>query len=211
MPELDTAQLVALAAVLGFASGVRLYAVLFAVGLAGWMGWVPLPSGLQPLAHPWILTASGVMMATEFLADKVPWIDSLWDAVHTFIRIPAGAALAAATFGGDSATWATIAALAGGSLAATSHFSKASTRAAVNTSPEPVSNVAVSTAEDVGVAGLLWLLLEYPIVALAAVVVLLVAAIWLLVKFVRFLRALRARLDAWRDAPHPDRPGTHHV
>jgi hypothetical protein len=192
--SLDTAQLIAIASVLGFASGIRLYAVLFAVGLAGYMQWVPLPPGLQLLAHPWVLGASGLMMAIEFFADKIPALDSLWDTVHTLIRIPAGAALAAAVFGGDSALWATLAALLGGSLAATSHFTKAGGRALVNTSPEPFSNLAVSGAEDALVGGLLLLLLAYPWVAAAIVLLLVVLAAWLLPKLVRFIVRLLQRL-----------------
>ena len=195
MPDsLDTAQLIAIASVLGFASGIRLYAVLFAVGLAGYMQWVPLPPGLQLLAHPWVLGASGLMMAIEFFADKIPALDSLWDTVHTLIRIPAGAALAAAVFGGDSALWATLAALLGGSLAATSHFTKAGGRALVNTSPEPFSNLAVSGAEDALVGGLLLLVLAYPWVAAAIVLLLVVLAAWLLPKLVRFIVRLLQRL-----------------
>lgn len=197
MQSLDTAQLIALAGVLGFASGVRLYAVLFCVGLAGWLGWLPLPPGLQLLAHPWVLGASGLMMAIEFFADKVPLIDSMWDGVHTFIRIPAGAALAAAAFvgaGGDAALWGTIAALVGGSLAATSHFTKASARLAVNTSPEPVSNIALSTAEDVTALGLLWLALANPWIAAGVVVVLLVLAVWLMIRLAKFVRRMFERI-----------------
>ena len=197
---LDLAQLVALAAVLGFASGIRLYAVLLVVGLVGYAGWVDLPAGLDVLSHPWVLAASGVMFAVEFFADKVPAVDSLWDALHTFIRIPAGAALAASVFGfgtaagPDSAAWATVMAIIGGSLAATSHFTKAGTRAAVNTSPEPVSNLVASTAEDVLVGGLLALVLAYPLAALAVVLLLVALAIWLLPKLARFIRAVLRRL-----------------
>ncbi len=194
MTGLDTAQLVAIASVLGFASGIRLYLVLFGVGLAGWMGWVELPAGLQVLAHPWVLGASGSMMAVEFFADKVPALDSLWDTLHTLIRIPAGAALAAAVFGGDSALWATIAAILGGSLAATSHFTKAGGRALVNTSPEPFSNAAVSTGEDVLAGGLLLLVLAYPWVAAAIVLLLVLLAAWLLPKLARFIVRLLRRL-----------------
>ncbi len=192
--QFDLAQLVALAAVLGFASGIRLYSVLLITGLVGYAGWVDLPGGLAILQHPWVLAASGVMFIVEFIADKIPGVDSAWDGIQTFIRIPAGAALAAGAFGGvDSAVWTTIAAIVGGSLAATSHFTKAGTRAAANTSPEPFSNVALSVTEDVGVAGLMWLLLSYPLVALGIVVVLLIAAIWLLPKLFRFItRVLRA-------------------
>ena len=194
MDSFDTAQLIAIASVLGFASGIRLYLVLFVVGLAGHLQWVPLPSGLQVLAHPWVMGASGVMMAAEFLADKVPALDSLWDTVHTVIRIPAGAALAAALFGGDSALWATIAAILGGSLAATSHFTKAGSRALVNTSPEPFSNIAVSSAEDVLAGGLLFLVLAYPWAAAAVVLVLVLLSLWLLPKLFRFIVRLLRRL-----------------
>jgi Domain of unknown function (DUF4126) len=194
MDSFDTAQLIAIASVLGFASGIRLYAVLFAVGLAGYLQWLPLPSGLQLLAHPWVLGASGLMMLIEFLADKVPAVDSLWDTLHTLIRIPAGAALAAAVIGGDSATWATIAAVLGGSLAATSHFTKAGGRALINTSPEPFSNVAASSAEDVLVGGLLVLAVTYPWLAAGIVAALVLLAIWLLPKLIRFILRLLRRL-----------------
>ena len=192
--SLDTAQLIAIASVLGFASGIRLYLVLFAVGLAGYLQWVPLPAGLQLLAHPWVLGASGLMMAVEFFADKIPALDSVWDTVHTLIRIPAGAALAAALFGGDSATWATVAALLGGSLAATSHFTKAGSRALINTSPEPFSNVVASSAEDVLAGGLLLLVLTYPWVAAGVVLLLVLLALWLLPKLARFVVRLLRRL-----------------
>lgn len=203
--SLDTAQLIAIASVLGFASGIRLYLVLFVVGLAGYMQWVPLPAGLQLLAQPWVLGASALMMAIEFFADKIPALDSLWDAVHTLIRIPAGAALAAAIFGGDSATWTTVAALLGGSLAATSHFTKAGSRALINTSPEPFSNVAASTAEDVLAGGLLLLVLAYPWVAAGIVVLLVLLAIWLLPKLARFVARLLRRLTGGEPAPEEAR------
>ncbi len=178
MQAFDIPQLIALAAVLGFASGIRLYAVLLIAGLVGYAGWVELPGGLAVLQHPWVLSASAVMFAIEFFADKIPGVDSVWDAIQTFIRIPAGAALAAGVFGGmDNAAWTTVAAIFGGSLAATSHFAKAGTRAAANTSPEPFSNIALSAVEDVGVAGLMWLVLSYPLVALGVVIVLLILAV----------------------------------
>lgn len=194
MQTFDLPQLIALAAVLGFASGIRLYAVLLIAGLVGYAGWVELPGGLAILQHPWVLAASGIMFAIEFVADKIPGVDTAWDAIQTFIRIPAGAALAAGVFGGlDSAVWTTIAAIVGGSLAATSHFTKAGTRAAANTSPEPFSNIALSVAEDVGIAGLMWLVLSYPLLALGIVIVLLILAVWLLPKLIRFIaRMLRA-------------------
>ncbi|MGZ9059718.1 MAG: DUF4126 domain-containing protein [Burkholderiaceae bacterium] len=203
MNALDLPQLIALAAVLGFASGIRLYAVLLIAGLVGYAGWVDLPGGLAILQHPWVLAASGVMFAVEFVADKIPGVDTVWDAIQTFVRIPAGAALAAGVFGGmDSAAWTTVAAIVGGSLAATSHFTKAGTRAAANTSPEPFSNIGLSVAEDIGTAGLMWLVLSYPFVALGIVVVLLLLAAWLLPKLVRFIVRVIRKLFPVSPASH---------
>lgn len=205
MPALDTAQLTALAAALGWASGLRLYLVVFLTGLAGWLGWVALPTGLQVLQHPLVLGAAGLMLATEFVADKVPALDSLWDLVHTFIRIPAGAALAAAALGGDGATWSTVAGLLGGTLAATAHAAKATTRAAVNTSPEPFSNIGLSLLGDVTVPALLWLAWQHPVLfaaALAASLVLAVAALLVFFKYLRLLlRRLTGRIDPAAEAP----------
>jgi hypothetical protein len=190
--DLDTTQLFALAAALGWASGLRLYAVVFLTGLAGLLGWVTLPEGLRVLQQPVLLGASGLMLCVEFFADKVPGLDSLWDMVHTVIRIPAGALLAAGVFGGDQASWMLIAALMGGTLAATSHVAKASTRAAVNTSPEPFSNLGLSLAGDAAVPTMLWLAWEHPLwffAALALAVLLMLGLIVLLLKFVRRLLA----------------------
>jgi hypothetical protein len=190
---LDLTHLVALAAALGWASGLRLYAVVFLTGAVGWMGWVTLPEGLSLLQHPVVLVASFVMLVAEFVADKVPGLDTVWDAVHTFIRIPAGAALAAAVLGGDSATWATVAALLGGTLAATAHTAKATTRAAVNASPEPFSNLGLSLAGDAAVPALLWLAWEHPLWFFPALVLGLGVAVVLIVVLSRFLRALVSR------------------
>ena len=187
---MDTAQLAAIAAGLGWASGLRLYAVVFLTGLAGRLGWVDLPAGLQLLQSWPLLIASGSMLAVEFLADKLPWVDSMWDAVHTFIRVPAGAALAAGVFGWDQTEAATIAALLGGTLAATAHTAKASTRAMVNTSPEPFSNVALSLAGDAMVPGLLWLSWAHPTAFFLALGVGVVVMVVVIVMLVRFLRAL---------------------
>ncbi len=191
---LDMPQLLALAAALGWASGVRLYAAVFLSGLAGWMGWLALPPGLQVLQHPAMLGASGFMLFIEFFADKIPGVDSLWDLVHTAIRIPAGAALAAGALGADSSTMATVAGLLGGTLAATSHATKMTTRAAVNTSPEPFSNVGVSLLEDGLVVGALWLATTHPLLFGIALAVGLVLMVWLLVVLVKFLKALLRRL-----------------
>lgn len=191
---LDTPQLLALAAALGWASGIRLYAAVFLAGLAGWMGWVALPPGLQVLQHPAMLGASGFMLLVEFFADKIPGVDSLWDLVHTVVRIPAGAALAAGALGADSSTMATVAALLGGTLAATSHATKMTTRAAVNTSPEPFSNVGVSLLEEGLVVGALWLATTHPLLFGMALAIGLVLMVWLLVVLVAFLKALPKRL-----------------
>ena len=191
---LSMTQLVALAAALGWASGLRLYAVVFLTGLAGWLGWVTLPTGLQVLQHPGVLVVAGTLVLVEFLADKIPWVDSLWDAVHTFIRIPAGAALAAGVFGADAGAWTVIAALLGGGLAATAHAAKATTRAAVNTSPEPFSNIGLSLLGDATVPAMLWLAWAHPLLFFAALTVALLLMGTLIVVLFKFLRGLVGRL-----------------
>ncbi|HEX3140065.1 MAG TPA: DUF4126 domain-containing protein [Rhizobacter sp.] len=201
--NLDTTQLMAIAAGLGWASGLRLYAVVFLTGMAGFMGWVDLPSGLQLLQHPLMLFASGLMLFVEFFADKIPGIDSVWDLMHTLIRVPAGAALAAAVFGADHATAAAVAALLGGALAATSHVAKATTRAAANTSPEPFSNIGLSLAGDGLVPLMLWLSWAHPLAffcGLAVMLALMAALIWV---FAKFIRLLARRLSSWRGPAQP--------
>ncbi len=179
---LDFAGLLALAAGLGWASGLRLYATLFVVGLAGKLGWIVLPDGLRLLEHPWVLGAAGLMLVLEFFADKVPLFDSVWDTVHTFIRIPAGAALAAMVFGGQGIEWQTAMALLGGTLAAGTHFTKAGTRAIINASPEPFSNIAASLGEDVVALTGLWLMFAHPWLMLALLTLLVALIAWLLPK-----------------------------
>ena len=186
--NLDLTHLVAVAAALGWASGLRLYSVVFLTGAAGALGWVDLPSGLRVLQSPWLLGASGAMLFVEFFVDKIPGLDTVWDALHTVIRIPAGAVLAAAVFGGDQATWTTAAALLGGTLAATSHLAKATTRAAANTSPEPFSNVALSLLGDGLVPFVLWLSWAHPVALFATLgvaLIAMIAAIWILGRFLR--------------------------
>jgi hypothetical protein len=197
LSQLDTWQLVTIAATLGFASGLRLYAVLFVVGAAGWLGWVELPPGLASLAHPLVLAASGFMCLVEFFADKIPAVDSLWDAVHTLIRIPAGAALAASVFGDSSSATMLAAGILGGTLAAGSHFTKAGSRMLINTSPEPFSNWGTSLTEDVAVGGLLWLALAHPAVALAVLALLVALVIWLLPRVWRAIRRIFVRISGW--------------
>lgn len=200
---IDTAGLLAIAAALGWASGLRLYAVVFLTGLAGHLGWVELPAGLQVLQSTVMLGASGLMLFVEFFADKIPGLDSLWDMVHTVVRIPAGAALAAAVFGADQSSWAMAAALMGGTLAATSHVAKATTRAAINTSPEPFSNVAMSLVGDSVVPLSLWLSWAHPDVFFAALAVALVVMVALTWVFAKFLRRLARRVSGWFGAGQP--------
>ena len=154
---------VAIALALAWGAGLRAYAVVFAVGLAGAMGWVELPGHLEVLQHPVVLFASGFMMLVEFGADKVPWLDSIWDAMHSFVRIPAGAALAAMAFGDSTAAVMVAAGLLGGSLAAAMHVAKAGARATLNLSPEPFSNWTASLSEDALVPLGLWLAFMHPL------------------------------------------------
>lgn len=191
---------IALAAALAWGSGLRLYLVLFLLGLAGYTGWIALPEHLSLLAHPAVLGASGLMMLIEFGADKLPWLDSLWDAVHTFIRIPAGAALAAAVFGASDASIGAAAAILGGGIAAGTHFSKAGGRAVLNASPEPFSNWLASFAEDLLVPSGLWLALAHPALFLALLGVFALVALLLLGATLRglamLLRRVRSRAAA---------------
>ncbi len=192
---LDMAGLAALAAALGWASGIRLYLVVFITGLAGYFGVIPLPSGLSVLQHPAMLAGSGAMLFVEFFADKIPGVDSLWDMVHTVIRVPAGAALAAGVFGADSATMGMVAGLLGGTLAATSHAAKATTRAAINTSPEPFSNIAMSLVEEGGVMGMMWLATNYPLSFGVVLCVVLAVSVVLIVVLLKFLKAIVRRVS----------------
>ena len=192
---IDTPQLLALAAGLGWASGIRLYAVVLLTGLAGFFGFIDLPHGLQILQHPGVLVAAGFMCFVEFFADKIPFVDTLWDTIHTVIRIPAGAALAAGALGADNQAMGWIGAILGGGLAATSHLTKLTTRAAVNTSPEPFSNIAVSLFEDGFVVFMLWLSAMHPAVFAVMLVLSILLAITLMVLLVKFLRVVARRLS----------------
>ena len=194
---MDMPALLALAAALGWASGLRLYAVLFMAGFSGYMGWLALPHGLLLLQHPAMLVASGFMLFVEFFADKIPGVDSLWDMLHALIRVPGGAALAAGVFGADHATMAVVAALLGGSLAAASFTTKATARVAVNTSPEPFSNVAASLLEDGLVVGAIWLATQHPLLFGIALLVTLVLMVLLLVTLFKFLKAIARRFGTW--------------
>ncbi len=197
MDKLDTMQLVALAAALGWASGIRLYAVLFIVGGLGYLGWFSLPPHLALLAHPLVLAAAGFMVFVEFFADKIPGVDTMWDVAHTLVRIPAGAALAAAVFGDSPPAWTLAAAIVGGTLAAGSHLTKTGARMAINTSPEPFSNWAASFGEDLLVGVVMYLARVNPIAFFVVLVALLALAAWLLPKLWRFLRGFGSRLARW--------------
>jgi hypothetical protein len=180
----------ATAAGLGWASGVRLYAVVFFLGLLQQFGIYSLPAELQTLGNPWVMGASGFMFAVEFLADKIPGLDSVWDAAHTFIRIPAGALLAAAAVAGGDPGMSVAAGLLGGAVAAGSHITKASARALINTSPEPISNWTASFSEDALSIGAVWMALVFPLLMLVFLVFFFVLAIWLLPRIWRGLKSV---------------------
>ena len=190
-------QTVVLASLLAWASGLRLYFLIFCLGMAGNFGYIDLPAGLQVLRHPWVIGAAGVLLAMEFFVDKVPGIDSAWDALHTLIRIPAGALLAAGATGDTLSALTVAAGLLGGTITAGTHLAKAGGRAIINASPEPFSNWGASFTEDAAVAAGIWLAFWYPIAFLATLAVFLALVIWLLPKLWRgaiaMWRLLRAQ------------------
>ncbi|MEO8223167.1 MAG: DUF4126 domain-containing protein [Gammaproteobacteria bacterium] len=197
---------IALASGLAWASGLRLYMVLFLVGTAGYFGWLVLPSHLQVLAHPLVLGTSGTLAVAEFVADKVPGFDSLWDAVHTFIRIPAGALLAAGAIGGlgaDNLPLMVAAGLIGGTITAGSHFTKAASRVAINHSPEPFSNWLASFFEDLTAPGIVWLAIAAPWLLLAALLCAILAMLWILPRLWRWISAILKRISHWAAAGTP--------
>lgn len=185
---MDVLTATAMAAGLGWASGVRLYAVLFFLGLLQHAGIYALPQNLQMLAHPTVMAVSGFLFCVEFFADKVPGLDTLWDALHTFIRIPAGAVLAAAAVASGDPALGIAAGLLGGVIAAGTHLTKAGSRALINTSPEPFSNWTASFSEDTLALVGLWTALKYPLVFLALLAVFILLALWLLPKLWRGLK-----------------------
>ena len=163
---MDILQQLALAGGLAWASGIRLYAAIFIVGMLGRFGYVHLPDHLLLLQHTAVLAAASIMLAAEFLADKVPGLDSVWDAVHTFIRIPAGALLAWGAMGDAAPPLQLAAAILGGAITSGTHLAKSGARAAINTSPEPFSNWTASFGEDGLLLGGLWLVFQHPLVFL---------------------------------------------
>ena len=179
---------------LAWASGIRLYAALFVAGLLGRLGYIQLPDTLAVLQHPFVLWASGLMFCVEFFADKIPALDSLWDGVHTFIRIPAGAVLAATALGNYDPAVMVAAGILGGTLAAGTHAAKAGSRALINTSPEPLSNVIASLSEEALVFGGLFAAFHHPMVFLAMLTVFVLLLIWLLPKLWRTVHSIFRRL-----------------
>lgn len=198
-------ELLALVAGVSALAGLNLYLTVFATGLAVRMGWLPLPEPLQLLeilGHPAVLAAAGAMVLVEFVADKVPWVDSLWDGLHTLIR-PLGAAwLSAGMASGQDPALGVVAALVGGGVALTTHTGKAGLRLAANTSPEPFSNTLLSLIEDAVVLAGLWLIAVHPWVAAGLVVVLVAFLAWLVPVVFRCLR-MNATLIAWTVAGVP--------
>lgn len=188
----EIAPLIGMAAGLGWASGLRLYAVLFFLGVLQFFGISTLPPGLEIVAHPAVMAASGAMFLLEFCADKIPGFDSAWDAFHTFVRIPGGALLAAAAVADHSGALALAAAILGGSLAAGAHLTKAGSRVLINTSPEPFSNWSASLTEDALVAGAIWFSLTHPLLMAALLIVFVVLMIWLLPKLWQAMRRVFA-------------------
>lgn len=189
----------ALAAGLAWGSGLRLYAVVFLAGVVQRLGWVTLPGDLSLLAGDVMLGVSGVLLVGEFLADKVPAFDSLWDALHTFIRIPGGMALAWATLGAEGPVLQMAAALLGAGIAGSTHLAKSGARAAINHSPEPFSNWTASFTEDGLVLAGVWLAWQYPWVFLILLLLFLLVVAWLLPKLWRLLRgSLRALVEVCR-------------
>ncbi len=202
---MDPLQTLALALGGGVAAGLRLYATVLGLGLAIRLGWLQLPealSGLQILAHPAVLAAAAVAYLAEFISDKIPWFDTFWDAVHTFIRPIGAAMLGAAAFATlDPAARTSLALLTGGA-ALSAHASKAAVRFAVNHSPEPFSNWLLSLAGDFAVPALLWLTFTHPLLVLVLVVLFLAVFAWLAAKIFRLMRrAFTALRQRWSGAP----------
>jgi hypothetical protein len=192
---------IALSMGVAWASGINLYAAILVLGLLGLTGHMPLPETLQVLQNPIVVGVAAFMYCVEFFADKIQGVDSAWDTLHTFIRIPAGAVLAATAVGDVDPAVALSAALVGGGLTAGTHLTKASTRLLVNTSPEPFSNVGASLAEDTLVVGGLLTALYYPSVFLVFLVVFVALMIWLLPILWRALKGIYASLRGffWAD------------
>lgn len=194
---MDAVSIIAMSMGAAWASGINLYATLFMLGYMGLTGNIDLPPELQILTDPLVLTAAGFMYFVEFFADKVPGIDSGWDTIHTFIRIPAGAMLAASAVGDVTPAVELTAALLGGTLAAGSHTTKSGSRLLINTSPEPVSNWTASIGEDLLVIGGLWTALNHPVLFLIGLFAFILLMIWLLPRLWRLIKRILCRIGSW--------------
>lgn len=184
----------ALAGGLSWASGIRLYATVFIVGVLSKFNYIHLPVTLEILSNPYVIGISGLLMTIEFLADKIPYIDSVWDSLQTFIRIPAGALLAMGAINSSDPIIATIAALLGGSLTGMTHATKAGSRALINTSPEPVTNIAASFGEEGLLLGGGWLALMHPAVFIGVLFSFVLLMFWLLPKVWRGVKMVLSKL-----------------
>ena len=185
---MDITQTIALTMGVAWASGINLYAAILMLGYMGASGNIELPPDLQVLSDPLVMVAAGAMYGIEFFADKIPGVDTGWDAISTFIRIPAGAILAAGAVGDVGAGAQLAAAIAGGALAADSHITKTGTRVLINTSPEPVTNWFASVGEDVAVIAGLWTALYHPVLFIVLLVLFILLSIWLLPKIWRGIK-----------------------
>ncbi|BDZ73405.1 hypothetical protein GCM10025856_11240 [Methylophaga marina] len=194
---MEAVNIIALSMGAAWASGINLYATIFMLGYMGITGNIVLPDELQILTDPMVMAAAGFMYCVEFFADKIPGVDSGWDTMHTFIRIPAGAILAAGAVGDVSAAAELSAALLGGTLAAGSHATKAGGRLLINTSPEPVTNWGASISEDLLVIAGLWTALHHPVLFLIMLVVFVALMIWLLPRLWRLLKAIFSKVGRW--------------
>ncbi len=192
---MDLVQTIALSAGLAWASGLRLYLVLFLTGVLAHLGYLHLPESLLVLTHPLVMAASGGMALAELVADKVPAFDSLWDSFQTFVRIPAGALLAAFALGDVDPAWMVAAGLLGGTITAGTHFAKAGSRLAINASPEPFSNWLASFGEEGMVLGGVWAMLASPALFLALLAVFMIAAVLAIRLSYRLLAGLFRRLS----------------
>ena len=194
----------ALAMGASWVSGINLYASVATLGLLGRFANLQLPGELTVLTNWWVISVAAALYLIEFVADKIPIIDSVWDAVHTFIRVPAGAVLAAATFGDFDKSVQAVAFLIGGGLALSSHGTKAATRAVINTSPEPVSNITASLLEDVVAIGSVVLAAYYPIILIVVVLIGLILSIIVLPRIVRYFRTIIGKIRGkTKTAPQP--------
>lgn len=199
---------IALTMGVSWASGINLYAALLVLGIGGATGNIDLPPDLQSLQDPLVIMAAGAMYAVEFFADKTPGVDSGWDTLHTFVRIPAGAMLAAGAVGDVTPTLEIAAGILGGGMAATSHATKAGTRLLINTSPEPVTNWIASFSEDLMVLGGLWAALYHPVAFLILLLLFILLAIWLLPKIFRAVKLMARKIGQWLGLVEKDVPGS---